>query len=331
MITKVDFQSFYKEFIPVFNEEYRKSILNEKPFSLYDPIKYVLHNPGKQIRPAILGAIASSSNSIDHKELFPAAICIEMVHNFTLIHDDIMDNDLVRHGKQTVHSKWNMNKAILSGDGFFAMALKQLDHYASSPIIYSKISPIILEAVIIVCEGQAMDMEFEERNDVSLTEYIEMVEKKTAWLLAVSARIGAILADTAYKDQLLIEEIIKRLGVVFQIQDDLLELTSDTKTMGKSLGSDLVKQKKTYPYLYAKQELNGKKWTEFQKVISEDVIRESGIEPAREILRNNFIFDRINEVITLQHVDIKELINELPPEKRDVLNSIVNYILNRKY
>lgn len=331
MITKNDFQLFYQEFIPIFQKEYENSIRLEKPRSLYDPLKYVLNNPGKQLRPAILAAVPSSFKSINFEKILPAAICIEMVHNFTLIHDDIMDNDMMRHGLETIHSKWSMNEAILSGDGLFAIALNRLDHYAQEPEIYSKIMLIILEAVIIVCEGQAMDMEFEDRQDVNLAEYLEMVEKKTAWLLAVSARIGAVLGEADNRDELLIEKFIRKLGVVFQIQDDLLELTSDFKTMGKSLGSDLIKQKKTYPYLFAKQELGNHKWSEFKEAISENVIRKSGIEPAREILKNNFIFDRINEVITLQHVDIKELINELPPEKRDMLNSIVNFIMNRKY
>ncbi|MEA2076501.1 MAG: polyprenyl synthetase family protein [Candidatus Marinimicrobia bacterium] len=330
MITKLNFKSFYKEYIPRFNREYRNCIKATLPVTLYDPIHYVLDNPGKQIRPAFLAAIASVQGNSSFDDIFPAACCVEMIHNFTLVHDDIMDGDLLRHGKETVHTKWSKNEAILSGDELFAIALKQLDHYTIKPDLYARIVPIVLEAVIVVCEGQAQDMEFESRDDVTLTEYLEMVEKKTAWLLAVSARIGAVIGGAEKNEEILIEKIIRELGIVFQIQDDLLELISNAENMGKSLGSDLVKQKKTFPYLYAKQEFNKLEWEKFQNSITEDFIDIHGVEPARKIMEDNFIFDKISEVITLRHVTIQDLINELPIRSRDMFNSIIEFIMNRK-
>ncbi len=326
----MNFKSFYKDYIPRFKGEYKDCIEAALPVSLYDPIHYVLDNSGKQIRPTFLAASAFVQGSLSFKDTFPAACCVEMIHNFTLVHDDIMDGDLLRHGKETVHAKWSENAAILSGDGLFALALKQLDYYIIKPDLYARIVPIILEAVIVVCEGQAQDMEFESRNDVILSEYLEMVEKKTAWLLAVSARIGAIIGGVEKSEEILIEKIIRELGIVFQIQDDLLELVSSVESMGKSLGSDLVKQKKTFPYLYSKQEMSEIEWKKFQNSISKEFIGLHGVEPARKIMENNFIFDRINEVITLRHVTIQDLIKELPIRSRNMYNSMVEFIMNRK-
>ena len=330
MTTKLNFKSFYKDYIPWFNSEYRKSVLSTTPVSLYDPIHYILEHPGKQIRPAFLAATAYTLGNISFERSFPAASCMEMVHNFTLVHDDIMDGDMLRHGMETVHAKWNENLAILSGDGLFARALTQLDPYVEDTELYARIMPMILQAVTVVCEGQALDMEFETRGDVTLSEYLTMVEKKTASLLAVSARIGAVLVGEDMDNEMLVEKIILELGVVFQIQDDLFELTSDSVSMGKTLGSDLIKQKKTYPYLYAKQEMDQVEWNKFLESISVEHIEQHGVGVARKILENNFIFDRIREHITLRHVTIQELIKELPEGSQEMFYSMVEFIMDRK-
>lgn len=330
MTTKLTFKLFYKEYIPWFDKEYRQSVKNTAPVSLYDPIHYILEHPGKQIRPAFLAALAYSLGNISFERSFPAASCMEMVHNFTLVHDDIMDGDILRHGMETVHAKWDENLAILSGDGLFARALAQLDPYVADAELYARIMPMILQAVTIVCEGQALDMEFESREDVELSEYLTMVEKKTAHLLAVSARVGAVIAGTKKAEELLVEKIIRELGIVFQIQDDLLELTSDSESMGKTLGSDLVKQKKTYPYLFAKQELDQMEWNKFLESISVRYIEQHGVHAARKILEDNFIFDRIREHITLRHVTIQELIKELPGGSQEIFNGMIEFIMDRK-
>lgn len=324
------FSSFYQEFIPKFRDAYGKCVTEATPVSLYDPIHFILDHPGKQIRPAFLAAVASLYNGKDNIDATPAACCVEMIHNFTLVHDDIMDNDLMRHGNKTIHVQWGVNNAILSGDGLFAIALSQLDYYSIFPDIYTRLMPVILKAVTTVCEGQAEDMDFETRQDVSLEEYLSMVEKKTSYLLSVSARAGAIISRRPVEQEMMIEKIIRELGVVFQIQDDLLELTSNSENMGKTLGSDLIKQKKTFPYLFAKQELEKKQWLDFLSKTSEEFIGEYGIEPARNVLEDNFIFDRINEVITLRHVTIKDMINKLPGDMREMLSSMIEFVMNRK-
>ena len=218
----------------------------------------------------------------------------------------------------------------MSGDGLFALALQQLDRYSYDPKLYSKLVPMILSAVMKVCEGQALDMDFENRDDVTLDEYLDMVEKKTAVLLSASARMGAMLSSVDKDKEELSEKIIRELGIVFQIQDDLLELTSDQEIMGKSLGSDLVKQKKTFPYLFAKKELSEEIWNDFQKRIQEDYIADNGIAPAKELLENNFIFDRVREVITFRHERIQDMISKLPESKRDMFYSMVEFVMNRE-
>lgn len=324
------FQQFYKEFILEFKKEYEGGVIKTLPLSFYKPIHYTLSNPGKQIRPALLCAVYSVLSSNGMSKAIPAAKGIEMIHNFTLIHDDIMDGDIIRHGHPTVNAKWNDNIAILAGDGLFAIALQQFEAYSKQPELYSKIIPELLEAVIVVSEGQAEDLEFEDRDDVSLEEYLDMVSKKTAKLLSVSAKIGALIAGADNDICLLIEKIVHELGIVFQIQDDLLELTADEELMGKSLGSDLVNKKKTFPFLYAKKLLNEDKWNDFLDKIDIDYIENNGILPAKEFLKENLIFDKIHKLIKLRHATIQGLINELPEESQKMLTSIIEFVMNRK-
>ncbi|MCK4812370.1 MAG: polyprenyl synthetase family protein [Candidatus Marinimicrobia bacterium] len=323
------FNTYYSDYIPWFDRKLKRSIQTPSPASLYAPIQYVLNHSGKQLRPSILSAVAEVFGNVSKKESFAAASSVEMMHNFTLIHDDIMDDDLLRHGKETVHKKWNKNKAILSGDGLFTIALSQLNYYTYNPKMYVRLIPKLLNAVIKVCEGQAEDMEFEQRNDVHLDEYLDMVTKKTAYLLAISGRLGAIIGGASEAEEKQVEAVLLQLGIVFQIQDDLLELTSNSENMGKTLGSDLIKQKKTYPYLYAKQELSEDTWQIFLELIQKDVILKHGIKPACELLKENFIFDRIHEVIKLRNETIQNMIKDLPARTQEMFYSIVLFIMNR--
>jgi geranylgeranyl diphosphate synthase, type II len=325
----LEFRQFYQNYIPGFRKRYSGLIRAKAPHFLYDPLSYVLQYSGKQLRPAILAASAAAFSDSAADDAFPAAACIEMIHNFTLIHDDIMDNDMMRHGVKTLHAKWDRNRAILAGDGLFAIALAELDHYRNRPELYSKILPMILDAVIRVCEGQALDMEFEYREDVSTDDYLDMVRKKTAWLLAVSAKTGAVIGDADPGSTEQVESILLDTGILFQIQDDLLELTSNAETMGKTLGSDLVRGKKTYPYLFARQIMSPAQWEDFLELCSGKTIDQYGIEPARKHLERYFIFDKIGEVITLYHDRIQERILHLPAETQELYQSMLSFIMHR--
>ena len=330
MITGVNFPEYYQAYTPWFAEQLRKNVPQDTPSSLYGPIHYVLQHSGKQLRPAILAATAETFGHISREKSLPAALCVEMIHNFTLIHDDIMDADILRHGKATVHTQWDTNRAILAGDGLFAIALDRIKPFLSSPQTYSAVLPLILDAVIRVCEGQAMDMEFETRDNVSVDEYIEMVTKKTACLLAVSGRIGALLGNASETEQILVETILLETGIMFQIQDDLLELTAVSADMGKTLGSDLIKRKKTYPYLYARQELEPGSWEKFMDMSRAELIREAGIGPVCKLLEDNFIFDKIREMIKLRHDTIQQMIRELPVRAGEMFHTMLSFIMNRK-
>jgi geranylgeranyl diphosphate synthase type II len=182
-----------------------------------------------------------------------------------------------------------------------------------------------------VCEGQAEDMEFEERREVTLDEYLDMVTKKTACLLAVSGRLGAVLGGAEAGEEELTEKVLLELGIVFQIQDDLLELTSDAEKMGKTLGSDLVNKKKTFPYLFAKKELPPEEWEDFLAAAAPENIAGQGTGPARRVLERNFIFDKINDIITLRHASIQEMIRKLPPRTQEMFRSMVTFVMHREH
>lgn len=325
----MDFKAFYTDYRHWFSEKLADMIEPQSPAFLYEPLSYVLRYPGKQLRPAILAASAKTFGKKPCGYSFPAAACMEMIHNFTLIHDDIMDADLLRHGMKTVHARWDVNHAILSGDGLFALALAKLNAYRREPELYAALLPLILHAVIRVCEGQARDMEFESREDVSCEEYLKMVTEKTACLLAASGKAGVLIGGGNTDAADLVEQVLLKTGVLFQIQDDLLELTSSSVRMGKSLGSDLVKGKKTFPYIFARQELPPEAWQTFLRCSSEALVREQGTEPARALLESYFIFDKIHDMIKLYNDEIQDLIGRLPLETQELYRTTLLFIMHR--
>jgi geranylgeranyl pyrophosphate synthase len=181
--------------------------------------------------------------------LMPAALAVEILHTFTLVHDDIMDNDTVRRGQQTVHVKWDVNTAILAGDGLMALAFRTLMQTKSAHT--DRIGTTFSQAMLEICEGQSFDMDFEKNNLVEVPEYMDMVLRKTGCLLGLACHLGALIADASPKIAENLKLFGREIGQAFQIQDDLLELTANQETMGKSLGSDLAAGKKTYPIVAA--------------------------------------------------------------------------------
>jgi geranylgeranyl diphosphate synthase type II len=224
------------------------------PKNLYDPITYIMNLGGKRLRPALVLIAADLFNG-SMEEAMPAAIAIETFHNFTLIHDDIMDNAPLRRGQQTVHEKWGTNNAILSGDVMMVESNKQL----------TKVKVEVLKDVLDtfnataqgVCEGQQLDMEFEVRHDVGIAEYIDMIRLKTAVLVGGAMKIGAIVGGASKEEADLIYEFGENLGIAFQLQDDILDVYGDPEKFGKQIGGDIIANKKTY-LLLKLQELAGK-------------------------------------------------------------------------
>ncbi|MCH7575060.1 MAG: polyprenyl synthetase family protein [Candidatus Marinimicrobia bacterium] len=227
-----------------------KTLYPEGPASLTAPVEYVSLGKGKRLRP-LLTLITARACGGTVEDALPAAIAVEALHNFTLVHDDIMDHDELRHGQPSVHARWGDSSAILTGDVLFVLALKEL---RKSPAQVDRLTEAFAQGALAVCEGQALDLEFESRADVSLKDYMEMIDLKTGQMLGLAARLGAISGGGTAESIAGAGHFGLLLGRAFQIQDDLLELISDAGTMGKSLGSDLVSGKKTYLYLVAFQQ-----------------------------------------------------------------------------
>jgi len=223
------------------------------PKNLYDPISYIMNLGGKRLRPALVLLAADLFNgSLD--EALPAALAIETFHNFTLIHDDIMDNAPLRRGQQTVHEKWGTNNAILSGDVMMVESNKLLTKVKVS--VLKEVLDTFNATAQGVCEGQQLDMEFESRNDVSIEEYIDMIRLKTAVLVGGAMKIGAIVGGANEADANLIYDFGENLGIAFQLQDDILDVYGDPEKFGKQVGGDIIANKKTYLLLKLQEIVN---------------------------------------------------------------------------
>lgn len=240
--------------------------LPQSPSNLYDPLRYFMTLGGKRMRP-ILTLMGAELFGTNRAEAIHAAVAVEVFHNFTLIHDDIMDEAPLRRNKETVHVKWNQNIAILSGDVLFVkayqlLAMQQGTHLPALLEIFNK-------TAIEVCEGQQMDMDFESRNDVSIPEYVEMIRLKTSVLLGCALEMGAIIANATKKDRHLLYEFGQHIGIAFQIQDDILDLYADPDKFGKQVGGDVISNKKTLLNLKAMELANAEQKSQLERLSTE--------------------------------------------------------------
>jgi len=232
----------------VISEYFEKIAICKEPKNLYEPISYILSLGGKRIRP-VLTLMATDIFDGDHKKALSAAAAVEVFHNFSLVHDDIMDDAPLRRGKETVHEKWNVNTGILSGDAMLILAYQYFEVY--EPTIFQSLAKLFSKTALEVCEGQQYDVDFETRDDVTIPEYLKMIEYKTAVLLGAAMKMGAIVAQTSEENRNLIYDFGLNLGIAFQLQDDYLDAFGDPKTFGKQVGGDIIENKKTYLYLKA--------------------------------------------------------------------------------
>ena len=220
----------------------------KEPNNLYEPINYILSLGGKRLRP-VLTLMTSEIFDENYRSCLNAALAIEVFHNFSLIHDDIMDEAPIRRGKVSVHEKWDLNTGILSGDAMLILAYQLFENY--EPELFQKLAKLFSKTALEVCEGQQYDIDFETRDDVVIPEYLKMIEYKTAVLVGAAMKMGAIIAKASEEDQNKIYDFGKNLGIAFQIQDDYLDAFGDPKTFGKQVGGDIIENKKTYLYLKA--------------------------------------------------------------------------------
>ena len=240
----MDIINYQKEFLEYLDS---KQWIKE-PRNLYEPIDYIIQLGGKRMRP-ILTLMAADIFSGEYKKAMPAALAVEVFHNFTLIHDDIMDDAPLRRGKKTVHEKWDLNTGILSGDAMLILAYQYFENY--NPIVFQKLAKLFSKTALEVCDGQQLDVDFESRNDVTIDEYINMIRLKTSVLVAAALKMGAIVAETDEENANLIYDFGLNLGLAFQLQDDYLDTFGNPETFGKQVGGDIIENKKTYLYLKA--------------------------------------------------------------------------------
>ena len=220
----------------------------KEPQNLYAPIDYILGLGGKRLRP-VLTLMATDMFNADYKKAMNAALSIEVFHNFSLVHDDIMDDAPLRRGKATVHEKWDVNAGILSGDAMLIMAYQLFENY--EPHVFQSLAKLFSKTALEVCEGQQYDIDFETRNDVTILEYLKMIEYKTAVLVGAAMKMGAIVAEVSQSCQNAIYDFGKNLGIAFQLQDDYLDAFGNPETFGKQVGGDIIENKKTFLYLKA--------------------------------------------------------------------------------
>ena len=234
------------------NDEILKLDWKREPYGLYEPIEYTLAAGGKRVRPQ-LAMIASQMFGGKEEEVLPVALALEVFHNFTLLHDDVMDKAQVRRGRATVHVKWNENTAILSGDQMIIEAYKLLAEVPADKL--AKVLKMFNQMGTEICEGQQYDVDFESQEEVSIEEYLKMIRLKTAVLLANALKMGAYIAGAKDEQQEMLYEFGIHIGLAFQIQDDILDVWGNPETFGKAVGGDISCNKKTFVYLEAKGRL----------------------------------------------------------------------------
>lgn len=240
--------------------------LPESPNNLYDPIHYILSLSGKRIRPQLVFMGAHIFGCRDVEKVLPASIAVEYFHNFSLMHDDIMDKAPLRRGKDTVHQKWNENVAILSGD---ALLVKSYEELAKCPVsAVPDLLKLFNKIALEVCEGQQYDMDFELRDDVTEAEYIEMIRLKTSVLLGGALELGAIIAEAKYTERKNIYDFGVNLGIAFQLQDDILDTYGDPEAFGKQVGGDIIVNKKTILHILLKRSLQEEDKRSFDRILA---------------------------------------------------------------
>lgn len=313
----------------IFTDYLNHQSFQSEPKNLYEPNNYFLQIGGKRLRPVLLLLATDLFGGDIHKSL-PAALSIEYFHNFTLIHDDVMDNAPIRRGFQTMHTKYNLNTAILSGDVLLVKAYECLS--AIDDAYFKKIFEIYSKTAIEVCEGQQWDIDFEEKENVLLENYIAMIRLKTSVLLAASMKIGALLGDASDADADLIYQYAENLGIAFQIQDDILDCFGDAASVGKQPGGDIIQNKKTLLLIEALKRSEQKNDQRLANWIAQpsfditekvnavkSILNEYQIQDFGLAQRNIYVQKAMD---ALQQLQIEE-------RKKNILKELVNYLVTR--
>ncbi len=318
------------ENIKLFEDYLKKELKYNKPESLYDPVKYILESGGKRLRPLITLYISELFNGKKIVAL-PAAAALEIFHNFTLAHDDIMDNSSIRRGKKTINAKWDDNTGILSGDVMLIISYEILNQYEDSKyILFSK---KLTEISRLVCEGQQADMDFTSKNDITENEYFEMIKNKTAVLIGCSFMFGGIAAETNTSNTDLLYRIGLNLGIAFQLEDDLLDCFGDQEKFGKKIGGDILEKKKTLLYLFTYSKLESEKKLEFEKIFNSNEIEESEkINSIKSFYETSGALEYLKNKVKVYFNEAEMLIDKLEfdHDTKKKLNLFCKTLLNRE-
>jgi geranylgeranyl diphosphate synthase type II len=309
--------------------------LPDEPALLYDPVRYTLSLAGKRVRP-YLTLIGCGLCDGDIEEALPAAVAIELLHNFTLLHDDIMDAAETRRGAPSVVKKWGANTAIISGDTMYAKAFSQLQYYGASSRYpkeqYATILDIFLGSAETVCEGQAYDLAYEQQTEVSIDEYIHMIKGKTAALISGSLALGGAVAGA---DPEKINELRfagQKTGIAFQIQDDLLDATADPEKFGKRKGGDIVEGKKTYLTLLALQRCNVKQKKILTEILQRDDITRDDIANVIEIYDELNIIEETQNTIQYHYQEAVDHLDRFKSSRyKEEIIDFLNRLISREY
>ncbi|NEW79841.1 MAG: polyprenyl synthetase family protein [Gelidibacter sp.] len=307
----------YKEnFVGYLNEK----ISVKEPANLYEPIHYILQIGGKRLRPVLTLLTCEIFNG-NVKLAYDAALAIEIFHNFTLVHDDIMDSAPIRRGFETVHKKWNINTGILSGDAMMIMAYQCFENY--EPVVYQKLLKLFNKTALEVCEGQQLDIDFESRNDITIPRYLKMITYKTSVLVAASMKMGAIIANVADDEADKIYDFGLNLGIAFQLQDDYLDTFGDEALFGKQIGGDIAENKKTFLYLKAIEVCGIDDKEKLMDFYGGESNNNNKVKEVTSIFENNNIPEMTkNEIEFYTNLAFKELENlDIAEEKMEVLKN----------
>ena len=279
----------------------------------------------------VLTLMSAEVFDADYKKALPAALAVEVFHNFSLIHDDIMDDAPLRRGNETVHEKWNINTGILSGDAMLILAYQYFEKY--EPNIFKELAKLFSKTALEVCEGQQYDVDFETRDDVTIAEYLKMIQYKTAVLVAAAMKMGAIIAETSEENAGLIYDFGLNLGLAFQLQDDYLDAFGDPKTFGKQVGGDIIENKKTYLYLKAIEFGSKEERKQLMHLFSiHPTENEDKINSVKEIFNATGASKATQQAIqdyTLKAFETLQKIN-IDKEKKEKLQSFGENLMGRK-
>lgn len=319
------------EILKMVNEFLEHLSYDRKPESLYEPIKYVLSMGGKRIRPTLM-LLAYNLYKENPEDILMNACALETYHNYTLLHDDLMDNADMRRGHLTVHKKWNDNTAILSGDSMLVLAFQRMMQCDTKHL--KDILDLFTVTALEIGEGQQYDMEFETRNDVKEEEYIEMIRLKTSVLLACALKIGAILADASAEDADNLYKFGEQIGLAFQLQDDYLDVYGDSKVFGKEIGGDITSNKKTYMLINAFNKANDAQRKELTRWVSaRDFDRNEKVDAVTRLYNEIGIDQLAQDKIAYYFAQSKKFLDavNVPEEKKEELRKYAQKMMKRQY